>query len=429
MYTKINYVFLIFLIFIIVCLFKICDYFLDQQHQIIEPYYTYFLPFLDLEKLKIANFYDNNEFNTRNFTNKFIYSPLNLIFSFNDINNYKNYNISFVNILSKILLSKTNFVKVNVIENKNTIENIKLLNDNKVNIGYFSSSIISNAYIGEKDYFTKALTNLKFIAKTDKQVLLILTKKSKNITSINSLPIGTKIGVSIDKSSGYIIATDILNHLKYRENSDYKFIYKDISQYDFVNSLINDEIDLYFYLKTGTDDAISDLITNNSRDNEILILPFNINKKEVFFKKNFYYDKFNLDLYKLSKNYLPKKIQDDTWNIFKPFLDTISVDNYIITNNKIDNRVSYGIIKLIYENKEIFNNFEFKDNEIFLNDIRVLKEISLPISEGCRVFYTEKGLISYNSNPNCKYLVGKMECNDKNLEDNNLILNTFMDYN
>jgi len=422
MYFKINY---LFIILIILCLFKLLDSYLNNR--IIEHYYTYFLPFLDLEKLKIANFYDNNEFNTRNFTNKFIYSPLNIIFSFNDINNYKNYNISFINILSKILLSKTNFVKVNVIENSNTIENILLLNDNKVNIGYFSSSIISNAYIGDKNYFNKALTNLKFIAKTDKQVLMILTKKSKNINSINYLPLGTKIGVTVDKSAGHIMTNDILSHLKYKENIDYKLIYKDISQYDFVNLLLADEIDLYFYLKTGTDDSITDLINNNSVANQILILPFNINKEEVFFKKNFYYEKYDLDLYKLSKNYLPKKILDESWNVFRPNLNTISIDNYIITNNKIDNRISYGIIKLIYEHKDIFNNYEFKENQIFLSDIRVLKEISLPISEGCRVFYTERGLISYNPNPNCKYLVGKMECNDKNLEDNNLILNTFLD--
>ena len=93
MYYKINY---LFVILIILCLFKLLDSYLNNR--IVEHYYTYFLPFLDLEKIKIANFYDNNEFNTRNFTNKFIYSPLNIIFSFNDINNYKNYNISFINI-------------------------------------------------------------------------------------------------------------------------------------------------------------------------------------------------------------------------------------------------------------------------------------------------------------------------------------------
>lgn len=427
MYKQINY---LLIISFIIILFIIADIFIKKyfvkNNNIIEHYYTYFFPYLDLEKSNILQFYENKEYNTKNFNNQFIFIPLNIIFSFNDINNNQNYNISFINLFSKLLISKTNFVKINVVENNDTIKNLHLLNNNKVNIGYFSASIISNAYIGEVDYFDKPLTNLKFIAKTDKQVLLIFTKKSKNINSINSLPLGTKIGMMNDKSSSYIIAKDILNHLEYKENTDYKFIYKNISQYDFVNLLIKDEIDLYFYLKTGTDNKISEFITNNV-SSQLLILPFNINKEKVFFKKNFYYQKYNLDLYKLSISYLPKKIMNDSWTIFRPNLDTISVDNYIITNSQIDNHISYGIIKLIYDHKDIFNNYEFKNNEIFLDDIRVLTEISLPISEGCRVFYTERGLISYNDNPNCKYLVGKKECNQQNLEDNNLILNTFIE--
>ena len=41
---------------------------------------------------------------------------------------------------------------------------------------------------------------------------------------------------------------------------------------------------------------------------------------------------------------------------------------------------------------------------------------------GAYKFYKERGFITNESNPNCRYLVGRMECTEQTLKDNNLWL-------
>jgi hypothetical protein len=95
-----------------------------------------------------------------------------------------------------------------------------------------------------------------------------------------------------------------------------------------------------------------------------------------------------------------------------------------MTNKMVSNDIIYETIKTYYESIDFLNTLpEIQNNPI--SKVGIEKDTNMPVlyHNGAYKFYKEKGFITDNPNPNCKYLVGVMECNEQNLEDNNLLYN------
>ena len=106
-------------------------------------------------------------------------------------------------------------------------------------------------------------------------------------------------------------------------------------------------------------------------------------------------------------------------------LKTYSFHNYLLCHKSINDDTSYNLIKSIYNNLAEINKLSlFKNKPLIRNNI-AWSSLPISIHSGVKKFLYEKGYISYGTvdkngkvveDPNCLFLIGKKECNKKNLE-------------
>ena len=205
----------------------------------------------------------------------------------------------------------------------------------------------------------------------------------------------------------------------YREGSDYQYIEYE-SDLELLAGFAMGQFELMMYIGYFPDTNLNKFL-EKSVSEEVYILPFTIPRESVFYEKNFQYYPEYIDLNLTSKNYLPKRFNGEEWNQFKPDLKSLCFDEYLITNSKVDDDIIYNIMKTYYENIDKINEFpEIKNRP--LSKVNIERDTNMPIlyHPGSQRFYEEKGFITNSPNPNCRYMVGVMKCDEKSLKDNNL---------
>lgn len=383
---------------------------------LIENYYTYFKPYYNKNVGKKYLFYKKKEYNLNHFQKYFNYKPL--IFGYTNKNmnilnkNYKsNYNKSdynkFVSFITKLLIANSNFMILHSKLFYNESDLCKNINNKIVDIGHVAAPIISNAINGKhSEIFDFSLTNLRFIMKTNKETLLVISRNLNNINNINS---STRIGLDYKGSSSWLITHDILNELSNNKADDFniKYFRNNINN---LIALIENKIDIIFITIIYPSPGLTHFF-NTNHNKDILILPIGDTLDNVFFKKYYYYETEYIDLNLVSDTYLPKKINNNYYHPFKPSLKTISFYNYLICHKFLETKYSYNIINIIYNNLNLINNLdEFKKDKLNKADVSASPNITLIYSSGTNKFFKENGYTTYNPNPLCKYVVGIKPC-------------------
>lgn len=172
----------------------------------------------------------------------------------------------------KELLEKEK-VKVNIINTTGSIENIKLLNDQKVDVAFIQNGTLEKA------------ENLEALASIYYEPLWIFYNNKNTISYMQDL-MGKKIEIGQKGSGTKDLALDILNiNGIYEKNSTFLYDNSDISK----NKLLSNDIDALFLVTSANSKIIKELLTNE----HISLFSFN--------RANAYSRKFNhlnaLDLY------------------------------------------------------------------------------------------------------------------------------------
>lgn len=172
----------------------------------------------------------------------------------------------------KELLEKEK-VKVNIINTTGSIENIKLLNDQKVDVAFIQNGTLEKA------------ENLEALASIYYEPLWIFYNNKNTISYMQDL-MGKKIAIGQKGSGTKDLALDILNiNGIYEKNSTFLYDNSDISK----NKLLSNDIDALFLVTSANSKIIKELLTNE----HISLFSFN--------RANAYSRKFNhlnaLDLY------------------------------------------------------------------------------------------------------------------------------------
>jgi len=188
------------------------------------------------------------------------------------------------------------------------------------------------------------------------------------------------------------------------------------------NGLVNNECEIIFLIDIFSKNNITDFIEKYITE-DIILLPFDLLNEVEFFNKNKILKVDYIDLNYLSQLYFPKKFGKHTYTQNLPTLKIIFSYKVLLSSDKIDSVYTYNFIKFYNENIHYINNnikntgYELKSyhseiNHFIISDYHV----------GVRKYYHEKGYFTNVDNDNCKYLVGKLECSEKTLKDNNLFL-------
>jgi len=394
---------LILVILIIFIFYIINNYFLKKE----EHYLTYFLPFYDDSKTDLENFYKYNENNNNSFKKKFNYNVLK--FGTTKTDKY------FIDKLINYFISTSYLINSETILYKDYIKNLSDLINNKINFSTTTYSTISYY----ENHLKQNINNIRLITTLYKLYIYIFTKKKYNVFQINDIKPGFIIGI-VDGNSFTYYYNIFFRDLGFTENIDYI-----IKKYDTLNDLfkgfINSECKIIIINDIFPNNNIENFL-DNLNDKDIILLPFNIPDEDLFLKKQRIINIDYIDLNLLSTSYLPKKFNDNEYTKNKPILKICYLDKILISNISTNPSYIYEFIKFYYENYKSINN-NLIESGYKLQNITINNYYTSYIDYhmGVLNFFRDKGYITNNENPNCKYLVGTTECTDKSLLDNNLI--------
>ncbi len=374
-----------------------------------ENYLTYFLPFYDKNTSSLANFYNNNENNLNYFKKKFNYYILKFGVISNDFN--------FTNIVVSDYISKSNLYKATIQKINNRLHGLEELLTNQLNFNlnnyatiiYYSETLKGN------------IDNVRLVTSLYNLYIYIFTKKQYGIYNLDNIPFGCIIGILNPPSVFCLYYKKFFGDLGYTENIDYKIkLYNNIN--DLFDGFINNECQLIVLSDVFPSNEIINKL-NNVLDSNIILLPFDVSKEQLFLKQNPHVNIQYVDLNLLGKSYLPRKFGNYEYTKNRPTLKMGSIHKILLTNKDTDPKYTYDIIKFFFENWKYINKtlidkaYKISKIEIDNNNIGYLDYHS-----GVLKYFNDIGLITNTNNDNCKYLYGVMACNEKNLANNGLLL-------
>ena len=322
-------------------------------------------------------------------------------------------------IFAKDLLSnyiaKSNSINAESIYYYNGIQGIDDLANNKINFSLNDFSTI----MYYSDILHKNLNNIKLVTNLYNVYFYFLTKKRYKVFSLSEIPPHYVIGIIGDPDPFFFYYQKFFKDLGYSENVDYKIkIYDNL--YKLLDGFLNSECHMIIAMNIFPNADISNFLDNNTNE-DILFLPFDIQNETLFLKKNPIIIKETIDLNQLSTSYLPRKFGKFEYNKNRPDMKACYVQKILLTNNTTEEKYTYDFIKFYFENyKYINDNMKYKGYKIPGININNNKINYLDYHKGVLDFFYDKGYITNIDNDNCKYLVGKMTCNKKNLKNNNL---------
>lgn len=382
--------------------------------QTIEPFYTLFIPYYQ-ETIPLKSvLYDKNISNDNLVKFNYNYRPIRIGVSLEFTSDTK-----FVKFFTRVLLAYSNIINVKIISLRNSREICYKVNKNEIDIGIASTPIVLEALTGDRRLFNgKKLNNLQFLCSIGDRYLFAITTKTAQIENLRDIKNKT-VSMNVPYSTSWKFANQIVESLGYQPNRDFKAVYIDAKRS--LNLLVDNQIDLFFFVGFYPDKFLYDALLNDT-SSSIRILPISGFNNEIFTTQYFYYTKTSIDLYKMPQQYLPVAIGDVKYTQYNPNLYTYKFSNILICNNKLSSEVAYKILETIFLKVGLFNKLDiFRDNNLNTFDMSWSK-IFLPMNLGAQRFYTKQGYRNTLDNPNCALLAGRMECTEKNLQRNGLLV-------
>jgi len=398
---------------IIILIFIIIIFYLSNKiifkKNVQENYLTFFLPFYNKESDNLSNFYNNNENNLNYFKKKFNYDILKFGIIKNDFN--------FAKIIVSEYISKSNLYRATITKISDRLHGLESLIDNKLNFNlnnyatiiYFSDTLKGN------------IDNVRLVTTLYNIYIYIFTKKIYKIYNLDNIPFGCIIGILKYPSVFELYYNKFFSNLGYIDNTDYKVKFYDTID-DLFNGFSKNECQLIILADVFPSvDIIKNL--NTLLDPDIILLPFEVSKEELFLKQNPQVFVDYVDLNLLSASYLPQKFGNYEYSKNKPTLKMIYIHKILLTNKSTDPKYTYSVIKFFFENLNYINSTlidnSYKVSKIEIDNVNIGY---LDYHEGVLKYFYEVGLITNTDNDNCRYLYGKMACNNKNLDNNGLLL-------
>ena len=370
-----------------------------------ENYLTYYLPFYNIDSNLLNNFYREHNYSKNFFKKKFDYEVIKLGSS--------SYSYEFNVLFSKIVADKTMSYSITSIKYNNELKLISDLYNNKINLAIASIILINYFNIEYK----VNLDNLYVISNLYKSYIIILTKLKYNIFRVDEIPYKTKIGVLNESNVIFFYIHKFLKDLKYNKDDIDIIVYNSLD--DLYNAFKKDEIKVIIYIDSLPNDNLNELINFNF-ERDIILLPFIISKRleEEFLIKNSFLIKDTFNLNSITAAYLPKKFDNYYYFIYRPDFPILSLQDFLITNNKISDDNINNITTLFLKNIKSINYMLNNKYQLTYIGPRVHINKYLKYHPTTMKNFEKYGFITNENNDNCKYFVDVKECTKKTLKNN-----------
>lgn len=379
-------------IFIVLLIIIILLYYKLNSNQI-EHFYTFFKPYYSNDKLYNYDLYENKLYNNRLFNQKFNYNLIKVA--------RKEKKNQFLDLMMRIILSNSNILNI-----KNEYYNdykklLKDLNNNNTQLTVLSYPLYDQI---------PNLNNIRYICTIDIKYIYICKRIDnyalKNFSYIYN---NTKIGVYKNENA-YIFITNLMKFIGLIEGSDYKLIIYN-NETKLLNDLNNNKISIGVF---------SDIYPTNvfNKYYNLKLMELNGFRDNIFFEQyKQYYSKSLINLNRFGSNYLPKSYDQNIYNMTKADFYVISYETILLTNNNVPDNYINEILESITNNIEIFNKLPQYANSNIKYNTSIMNKVIYGIypSNATLEYLNKYSYVSNIDNNNCKYFIGKKNCNEKNL--------------
>ncbi|HBL49449.1 MAG TPA: C4-dicarboxylate ABC transporter substrate-binding protein [Firmicutes bacterium] len=245
-------------------------------------------------------------------------------------------------------------------------ENIRLINDKKVDLAFVQNDVNHYAYKGIEIFKNERRADFKVIAALYPETVQIVVRAESNIKTVVDLK-GKRVSVGAVGSGVEANARQILGNVKlsYR---DLTAVF--LSFAESADALKNGNIDAFFIVAGHPTTAIMDIATQH----KIRILDFS--DKEISNLRSDY------EFY--TKVFIPA----DTYSGLVPPATTVAVKAALVCNSDLDEALVYNLTKTLFEHLRELNHAKAKEFSLLHAKIG----ISTPFHTGALRFFAERNI-------------------------------------
>ena len=392
-------------------------FFCFNVYPIQENLITWFLPFYNKGTKELT--INTPEYITSNLVyNQLKFEYIKLVYFIiynkninNEINNYYNF------IISNLIKTKScNIEKIMIKKANNPEKVLENISNEKDSIGLISSPFLIKAMQTK----TELVKNVNSIIIPNYNYIFFITNKNLNISSLEQLN-NKKVNIGPANYDSNIFGEDLLKNLETLNNFTIKRYYD--TDKIAIEKLRNKEIDGMVFTDLYPSNFLNEKF-GNSLNQTFFILPLKNINDELFRKIHPFIKNVAIDLNALPKNYLPIKVNDLEYTMYRPTLDTFQYPVHFICNKNTDPKISYEIVKGIVNNLDILNKSEMtlknQWNYLALPDIAI--DNFIPTHVGAKIFYNQLTVNTTNPDELCKYYIGKKKCGPEDIESAKIIM-------
>lgn len=245
-----------------------------------------------------------------------------------------------------------------------TVENINLLQQNKVDIAFLQNDTALYAISGSEVFEGRKVENLRGIASLYPETVHVVTLKSKGIKSIADFK-GKRIAVGPSGGGTKFNAHQILEAYGIPFN-DIKPQYLSFGEAS--NALKDGNIDGAFIVSGFPNGAVMELCSQR----DVVFLPIDIDKQDYLVEKYPFFVK--------------KSIAANTYSNNED-IPSVASKTLLVTTDKMDNETVYNILKVLYSNKEHLTSVLSSAKEI-KKEIG-LQGMTIPLHDGAKKYFNE----------------------------------------
>ena len=399
-----------FLIILITAIFFCFNVYPVQENLI-----TWFLPFYNKGTKELT--INTPPFITSNLIYnqlKFDYIKFVYFFIFNkntnkEIDNYYNFLISN-------LIKTTKIINIVTRSATNPEKVLEYISKEKDAFGIISTPFLMKSIQTN----TSLIKNINFIVIPNYNYIFFITNKNLNISSLEQLN-NKKVNIGPKNYDSNIFGNDLLKNIEILNNVKINRYYDDDKIA--IEKLRNREIDGMIFTDLFPSNFLNKIIENDLEKTFFIVPLKNIN--EVLFKTIHPFIKnVSLDLNALPKNYLPIKVNDLEYTMFRPNLDTFQYPVFFICNKDAKPIISYEIVKGVVNNLDVLNKSDMtlKNQWNYLALPDIANDNFIPTHIGAKFFYNQLTVNTTNPDELCKYYIGKKKCGPEDIESAKIIM-------
>lgn len=317
---------------------------------------------------------------------------------------------------------------------KGTLENLELLNNNKIDFALCQENILYEYALGLNEYKSKK-PNIEFVCSLYDELYMMIVPKSSKINKISDLK----------KDENYIIGTNNDSELKMLQKICELFKIKLVKAE--LNMPLKNEPNMLYYITEDINTNFN-MLLNKKIDALFYIsgpkLSYVVNISQLLPIKFLSFDETPIKMFnQLNGNILKKrniKTQDNIIeNIDTKDIETLSTRCMLVCRKGLKKEIVYNLTKNIYENLEYFKNIMDNQSDLFKSNMTLQDNVSntfnyidtndgsylnkfkplemfyvnknINYHEGSYEYYKEKSFINIDNNTNCDFQDDTNTCN------------------